>query len=526
MQRALCCGVFFLLGGANSFFDQQWPANHYRIERSKNTPDVFRIALNEPLRAGRSSQRFYGKVLTVNKKKAQGKILVQIDNDRLHPPFRLGDIIEGTGALSPIRRPLNPGAFDYAAYLFTQKIAFQWKADPATVSTIGRTKNPFVRCRSYLQDRLFESTFQPATKQLLNTLILGDRSQVERPTLKRYAAAGVMHLFAISGLHVGLLLLLLRWLFDPLRRLAYGRGIALWLPLLFLWGFAFLVGATASAVRAVTLFSAFELSRLIHRQLPVSYLVIVSMFLLVFFYPRYVLQLGFQLRYLAVFGIVFIAPLFPLTSLPKLVRKGAEVLVVTLAAQVGVALLSCYHFHQFPGLFLLGNIVLLPLMGLILYMALGAMTLLTFTTPPAFLVQSVDALFATMNSWVYWLSAQKKFLIDDLYFSPWLLFWGYFLLLGLIVYKKHDTMKGKAMIGLACIALLAFIWVFPSWKKPSLWVSHHYRQTTLVAMHSTGVHFYSDSDTLPNSLVTAYKHRAGQGNHQIEKLQQAYWWGT
>ena len=101
MQRALCCGVFFLLGGANSFFDQQWPANHYRFERSKNTPDVFRIALNEPLRAERSSQRFYGKVLTLNKKKAQGKILVQIDNDRLHLPFRLGDIIEGTGALAP-----------------------------------------------------------------------------------------------------------------------------------------------------------------------------------------------------------------------------------------------------------------------------------------------------------------------------------------------------------------------------------------------------------------------------------------
>ena len=95
-----------------------------------------------------------------------------------------------------------------------------------------------------------------------------------------------------------------------------------------------------------------------------------------------------------------------------------------------------------------------------------------------------------------------------------------------MVYKKHDTMKGKAMIGLSCIALLAFIWVFPSWKKPSLWVSHHYGQTTLVAMHSTGIHFYSDSDALPSSLVTAYKHRAGQGNHQIEKLQQAYWWGT
>ena len=66
------------------------------------------------------------------------------------------------------------------------------------------------------------------------------------------------------------------------------------------------------------------------------------MFLLIFFYPRYVLQLGFQLSYLAVFGIVFITPLFPLSSLPKLVRKGTEVLVVTFAAQVGVALLSSY----------------------------------------------------------------------------------------------------------------------------------------------------------------------------------------
>ena len=526
VQRSLCCAVFFLLGGANSYFDQQWPGNHYHFEWNKDTSNVFRIALIEPLRAGRSSQRFYGKVLTVNKKKAQGKILVQFDNDRLHPTFRLGDIIEGKGALTAIRPPLNPGAFDYRAYLFSQKIAFQWKADPSTVIKIGRTKNPFVRCRSYLQNRLFESKFLLTTKQLLNTLLLGDRSQVERPTLEQYAAAGVMHLFAISGLHVGLLLLLLRWLFDPLRRIPYGQGIAQWLPLVFLWGFAFLVGATASVIRAVTLFSAFEFSRLIQRQLPVSYLVLLSMFLLVFFYPRYVLQLGFQLSYLAVFGIVFITPLFPLSSLPKLVRKGTEVLVVTLAAQVGVALLSSYHFHQFPGLFLLGNMVLLPLMGLILYMALGALTLLIFTAPPTFLVHMVDALFAAMNSWVFWLAKQKNFLFDDLYFSPWGLFWGYVLLLGIIALRKLGMAKSKWMIGGACAALLAFIWVFPSWEKPSLWVSHHYGQTTLVALHSTAVHFYSDKNELSSSLVAAYKHHAGKRKHRVEKLNQAYWWGT
>ena len=64
--------------------------------------------------------------------------------DYTPPFFRLGDIIEGKGALTAIRPPLNPGAFDYRAYLFSQKIAFQWKADPSTVIKIGRTKNPFL----------------------------------------------------------------------------------------------------------------------------------------------------------------------------------------------------------------------------------------------------------------------------------------------------------------------------------------------------------------------------------------------
>ena len=150
--------------------------------------------------------------------------------------------------------------------------------------------------------------------------------------MEGFAQAGLAHLLAISGLHIGLLMLLFRFILWPLRLLRKGDLFLSLTVISLLWSYAFFVGASPSVLRAVTLFSAIQLGYVVQRKLPTAYLVLLSMVILLFVSPRLILQLGFQLSYLAVFGILFLLPIFQLNiSFPPL-RWFWSLTLVSLAA--------------------------------------------------------------------------------------------------------------------------------------------------------------------------------------------------
>ena len=145
-----------------------------------------------------------------------------------------------------------------------------------------------------------------------------------------------------------------------------------------LWCYAFFVGASASVLRSVTLFSAYHIGMQSQRKTPTAYLVLLSMAILLFFQPRFILQLGFQMSYLAVFGILFLHPLMQLKFRYKALQWFWNLTTVSLAAQIAVAPISIYHFQQFPGLFLLSNWAILTFIGFFLYFGLGCIVWMLF----------------------------------------------------------------------------------------------------------------------------------------------------
>jgi len=131
-------------------------------------------------------------------------------------------------------------------------------------------------------DAIESSSFKEETKQLLMALVLGERSELDRAWMDRYAQAGIVHILAISGLHMSLLMVLLGWIYIPLRLLPQGNYLQVFMIILSLWCYALLTGASASVIRAATMFSLFSIGTYLKSSPPTLYLLLLSFGILVY----------------------------------------------------------------------------------------------------------------------------------------------------------------------------------------------------------------------------------------------------
>ena len=183
-----------------------------------------------------------------------------------------------------------------------------------TLTTLfGATQNKplklfFTEIKKNASQKIQNSTLNDESKAMLHALLLADRSELDTSLVEDYTQAGIIHLLALSGLHIGLFVGLLMLLLYPLQFFPYGRIFRVVLVLLFLWGFAFLVGFPASVVRSVSLFSCVVIGSQISHRKNTLHFTVVSFFILLLVYPPFLRQVGFQLSYLAVFGILLISP--------------------------------------------------------------------------------------------------------------------------------------------------------------------------------------------------------------------------
>lgn len=200
-------------------------------------------------------------------------------------------------------------------------------------------------------------------KSVLATLTLGYRQALHRDVRKRFSVTGVSHLLAVSGLHVGIVCGFLTLLLAPLARRRAGRQLRYALSLAFLWGYVWITGLAASAVRAGIMLSVYLAGRILKRPSDRYNTWCAAAFCMLAYHPLYLFDIGFQLSYLAVFSILFFQPrlerLIPVRN--PLIRIPWQWLTVTLAAQAGTTFLCLYYFRQFSWVFLFTN---LPLSGL------------------------------------------------------------------------------------------------------------------------------------------------------------------
>src|SRR5690606_4466680 len=358
-------------------------------------------------------------ILKIDDLSVSGKSIINLQKDSIGAPLKVDDIFITKTILKDINPPLNPNQFDYRKYLERKYIYHQFFTNKTSLFKVASEKNTFLgiagQIRNHINIKLKTHPFNPDELAIINALLLGQRLDISEEVYSNYTNAGVIHILAISGLHIGIILLILSSVLKPIELFKHGKLIKTILLIIILWGFAFIAGLSASVTRSVTMFSIVAMAMNLKRPTSIYNTLSISMFALLLVKPMFLFDVGFQLSYLAVFSIVIVDPLLHNLWKPKnkIINFYWRTLTVTISAQIGVLPLTLYYFHQLPGLFFISNFVIVPALGIILGLGILVFFLALINILPVFLVKTYGYIIHLMNRFVGWVSQQEQFLFHD-----------------------------------------------------------------------------------------------------------------
>ena len=409
----------------------QLPKNqdqHY-IHHTTSSPNTFLFEVVEAQKENDYNYKYLVEIHQIENNPSFGQALVQLKKDSLNQSFKLGEFYKANAVVKDFNSPKNPTSFDYKKFMNRRGVYKQVyinHGDFVEVPEFNEQKLSYWAHdqRLKIKDSLASNGFLKNESGLIQALLLGQKDDIDPETYQDFSKAGVVHVLAVSGLHVGIVLLILQYIFKPLEWLPYGRLIKTVVVITLLWLFALMAGFSPSVTRAVTMFSLFAIAINMKRKTNTINVLCISLLLLLFIHPHRIFEVGFQLSYSAVFAIVTMQP--PLFNLwkPKFkpVKYIWSIASVTLTAQLGVLPLSLYYFQQFPGLFMLANIVIIPLLGILLAFGILVVLLSLLGTLPQFLQSTFAKILQLLTDFVAQIASKDQFIIQNIVFDEWMFF--------------------------------------------------------------------------------------------------------
>jgi competence protein ComEC len=333
---------------------------------------------NEP-KVVNGNFRFEGEVIGVfnkqNLKQSSGKILISMEADSIGkfvPAY--GEIMLIPAVYHALEPPYNPGEFDYKLFMENRQIYFQSYVKRNQFKVLaGNAGNPLISFALSLRKKLINkyNTYLPDqdAAALASTLILGYRADLNKDVIEAYSKTGTMHVLSVSGMHVGIVFLVLSFL---LRTMDKNKGLIVVRILLIItaiWFYSLISGFSSPVCRAALMISFVLIGKALNKNQNSYNLIAISAFFLLLYYPYYLFDVGFQLSYLAVCGLVYFHPKFyhSLYFRNKFIDYTWSYSALSLAAQLATFPLSLYYFHQFPLYFLLSNLLIVLPVTIIMY---------------------------------------------------------------------------------------------------------------------------------------------------------------
>ena len=393
-----------------------------------------------------------------------------------------------------IEKAENPGGFDPQSYYHSQGIELKvalsfeqvycWDLHPLSLTAKAQKIN--ARLANYWR----QAPLSEEAKALGLAIILGQTEDLTTDLKTQFAAAGALHVLALSGLHVGMLVLLFQWGLRPIKWFPFGAIIYPMVLLGFLWSYALICGLSPSITRAVCMFSIWQFGQIIRRPISGSNSVLLTYVLLLWWNPYWLFSVGFQLSFTAVMALTYIPSLVQRIGRPKnkIYRYFTELSVVGVAAQIGVGPLSVYYFHQFPLLFWLSNLLVLPLMTPLIILGLMISIGNLIAPIPKTIWLIWDQLLHLILSIVQWISSNEHLLLKGLNLS-WVMVCGYYLIALFLWWGlQHPWLSQRRVLKvylphLCC--MLGSIYIFHVWtiqsNKPEFALLHRYKNTLIIA---------------------------------------------
>lgn len=355
----------------------------------------------------------------------RGKLMLYLEKDSMAAELKYGDILWIEARYQSIEPPKNPHEFNYSAFLANQNIFHQSYRQSGQWYPSGRNAgNKLVALAHSLRAKALNILQQQGIKDrefaLISALLLGFREYLDEDMRREFAGAGAMHILCVSGLHVGIIFMIISYMLKFLGRSAWGRILRAILSILCIWFYAAITGFSPSVLRASTMFSFVALGQSFFRSTNIYNTLAASALILIILDPFIIQRIGFQLSYLAVISIVSIQPLIYRQLMFKnfLADKAWGITSVSIAAQLGTGPLGLFYFNQFPNYFILTNLIVIPLAGFIIYAALLVILLSPLSWLAMIFAKILGVMLLVMHRSVAWIEGLPYSTTLHFYMGP------------------------------------------------------------------------------------------------------------
>ena len=391
--------------------------DHYKYQDHKGA--IYHVEISSPIHIKPRSIQCEVEIKKMIYKdksvKTCGKGIVYFEKSYSSLNLLPGDMVQLNANWNTVKKSSNPGQFNYKLFLRFHQIYDQMYVNKENWNLISRNNysifNISNRCRNYFLDLFKRAGMKDQEFAVATALTLGYKDEISNEIKHAYSSAGAMHVLAVSGLHVGIIYMIFNSFLSIFLRYRKTNVIKTIIILLLLWSYALITGLSPSVLRATTMLSFIIIGRASNRDSNIYNSLAASAFFLLIIDPYLIMQVGFQLSYIAVVGILFFQP--RLYNKIKFKNKILDyiwiITAVSLAAQLVTFPLGLLYFHQFPTYFMISNLLVIPAAYIMLL--LGVLLLLSSVYLP------ISALFGWAINLIVGFINDAVMYIDNLPFS-------------------------------------------------------------------------------------------------------------
>lgn len=402
------------------------------------------------------------------------------------------------------RNPANPDQFNYPEYLRKRGIYYQAYCRQGSILPLHRHKPAGMQhyihaTRRFVNGALERLSLTGRELAVASALLIGYKEELDSDTKASYSRAGAMHILAVSGLHVGIVFMMLSRALFFLKRRPWQQWLQFTIILAFLWFYALLSGFSPSVLRATVMFS-FMLPGTIWK-LPVNIYntIALSAFFLLLTDTSMLFDVGFQLSYAAVIGIVILYPRMQYwwVSRYRILRWIWSLTAVSLAAQLATFPLTLYYFGQFPNYFLPANLVVVPLSGVIIYAGVASILLAYVPWLGDVAGWCMYWLIRIMNETIFAVEHLPFSYADNLPLTAFQALLTYlFICAGVLFFRYRRPRYLFFTLGCALVFLCTTLWRQSSLHQQHYLVIYNLNKTSYLEVISGKTAYHLDADTL------------------------------
>ena len=356
---------------------------HNKEQVLPNFPNSSEVVftLDKKLNSNEKNKRYEVKILKVNEKSVDLGLVLSVPKEEKELDFK--HFYKAEIYLNKVKANAQDFGFDYQKYLGRKQIYFQGYA-PNSLQVAEKENLTFSekikQKRLEILQNIDQAKLSEKSKEFTKGIILADRTEMDRETVEDFSKSGLVHILAISGSHMAIIFWLILLLLKPIFPANF-RNVPIVISLIFIWLFAIFIDFGSSVIRSCIMISAYYFYVLLQRKPDLLHAMAISGLAILIFDTNQLFDVGFQLSFIAVFGIFWLnEPILKYLPKPKNTVQNflVNVVSISIAAQVATLPLVIYYFHQYSLISVIANLVVIPFSEIIIIFALLMTILLGF----------------------------------------------------------------------------------------------------------------------------------------------------